>query len=224
MLKKINYFLNPPIIQFSPPRTGSTLLWNTLRVCLPKREVKKAHKLSAFEIRFRSAPIVASIRNPLDSISSSIQRYGKDPTDEVVMQQIEEYERLGMWDILEIQNKPNVKILKYEEFAFDFTFMFRELEDFFQQPIPQQLKQQVIDNYSIDKVKTKSDSRGEFTNFNKEDQIHGQHISKFSGASGYYMDFLSSKQIESIQKRLNQCFKRLTMPNHITRGIVDHIQ
>jgi len=201
MLKKINYFLNPPIIQFSPPRTGSTLLWNTLRVCLPKREVKKAHKLSAFEIRFRSAPIVASIRNPLDSISSSIQRYGKDPTDEVVMQQIEEYERLGMWDILEIQNKPNVKILKYEEFAFDFTFMFRELEDFFQQPIPQQLKQQVIENYSIDKVKTKSDSRGEFTNFNKEDQIHGQHISKFSGASGYYMDFLSSKQIESIQKR-----------------------
>ena len=75
--ERINYFAHPPIIQFSPPRTGSTLLWNTLRVCFPEREVKKVHRLSKFEKNYRSAPIVASIRNPLDSISSSIQRYGK---------------------------------------------------------------------------------------------------------------------------------------------------
>lgn len=123
------------------------------------------------------------------------------------MQQIEEYDRLGMWDILEIRNKRNVKILKYEEFAFNFEFMFSELEDFFHQSIPQALKQQVINDYSIDKVKGKADARGSFSNYNKEDQIHGQHISKFSGASGYYRYFLSPKQIETIQQRFKQVFE-----------------
>lgn len=203
---RVGYFLNPPVIQFSPPRTGSTLLWNTLRICFPEREVHKAHRLGSFEKRFRSAPIVSSIRNPLDSISSSIQRYGKEPTDEVVRQQIQEYDGEGMWDIFEIQNKPNVKILKYEKFAFDFDYMFAELESFFEQEIPAELKRQVVDEFSLDKVKKKSESRGEFANYNKEDQIHGQHISKFSGASGYYKEFLSSDQIESIHKHFKDVF------------------
>ena len=58
------------------------------------------HRLSKFEKNYRSAPVVVSIRNPLDSISSSIQRYGKDPTDEVIKEQIQEYEKEGLWDIL----------------------------------------------------------------------------------------------------------------------------
>ena len=169
--------------------------------------------MKKFEKRFRTAPIVASIRNPLDSISSSIQRYGKEPTDSVIEQQIQEYQHLGMKDILEILDKPNVKILKYEDFAFNFAFMFTELESFFQQTIPANLKQQVLNDYSIEKVKEKSAKQGAFVNYNKEDKIHGQHISKFSGASGYYNEFLSPKQIETIQQHFAPIFKAFDYPS-----------
>ena len=203
---RINYFVYPPIIQFSPPRTGSTLLWNTLRVCFPEREVKKVHRLSKFEKNYRSAPVVASIRNPLDSISSSIQRYGKDPTDEVIKEQIQEYEKEGMWDILEIKNKSNVKILKYADFAFNFSLMFSELEDFFGKKIDAELKNHVLKTYSINKVKEKSYDYGEFSNYDKEDHIHGKHISKYSGASGYYSDFLERDQIEMVYRHFKDVF------------------
>jgi len=203
---RVGYFVSPPIIQFSPPRTGSTLLWNTIRVCFPDKEVKKSHKLGKFEKKYRNAPIVASIRNPLDSISSSIQRYGRQPTEDVVRQQIKEYENQGMWDILEIRNKPKVKILRYEDFAFDFKFMFSELEEFFQTPIPETLKTEVNERYSIDKVKKKSEDYGDFANYDKEDQIHGKHISQYSGASGYYKDYLGEDQIQLVYTHFKEVF------------------
>ena len=164
------------------------------------------HRLSKFEKNYRSAPVVASIRNPLDSISSSIQRYGKDPTDEVIKEQIQEYEKEGLWDILEIKNKSNVKILKYADFAFNFSLMFSELEEFFGKKIDAKLKKHVVKTYSINKVKEKSYDYGEFSNYDKENHIHGKHISKYSGASGYYSDFLERDQIEMVYRHFKDVF------------------
>ena len=203
---RTGYFLSPPVIQFSPPRTGSTLLWNTLRICFPDEKVRKVHKLRVYEKKYRHAPIVASIRNPLDSISSSIQRYDKEPTDVVVRDQILEYEKQGMWDILEIMNKLKVKILKYEEFSFDFDFMFAELEDFFQVPIAAELKAEVADKYTIDRVKQRSENFGDFANYDQKDQIHGKHISRYSGASGYYKEYLGNEQIQLIYTHFKKVF------------------
>ena len=164
------------------------------------------HRLAGFEKKFRVAPIVASIRDPLDSISSSIQRYGLEPTDDVISDHIREYEKQGMWQLYEIWGKKNVLVLRYEDFAFDFDHMFAELEAFFKVAIPNQLKKRVVEEFSIDRVKQKAESRGEFANYDKEDQIHGQHISKFSGASGYYREFLSEQQIEHVYEHFKKIF------------------
>ena len=57
-------------------------------------------------------PTVVTYRHPLDSISSSILRYGLKPTNETIKQQIIEFEKNGMWKIIEIKDNKNVLMLK----------------------------------------------------------------------------------------------------------------
>ena len=64
----------------------------------------------------------------------------------------------------------------------------------------------MVETCSIGKVKEKSDSYGEFSNYDKEDHIHGKHISKHSGASGYYSDFLERDLIEMVYRHLKDVF------------------
>ena len=203
---KLGYFISPPIIQFSPPRTGSTLLWNTLRVCFPKREVIKCHELSSFYKKYRQAPVVASIRNPLDSISSAMLRYKQDATDEIVQDYILKYQNKRMEDILSVKEMKNATVLRYEDFAFNFSVMFNALEDLFEVKLDEALKSEVREKFDIQRVKSKSDKLGEFANMDAEDQIHGRHVSKYSGASGYHEEFLSKKQIEMIKHDLRDVF------------------
>jgi len=203
---KIGYFISPPIIQFSPPRTGSTLLWNTLKHCFPDREVVKCHELSSFYKKHRQAPIVASIRNPLDSISSAMLRYKQDATDEVVRDYIRKYQNKRMDDILSVNDLKNAKVIKYEDFAFDFSVMFKAIEELFAVEVGDDVKSEVIEKFDIQRVKQKSDKLGEFSNMDSSDQIHGRHVSEYSGASGYHSEVLSKKQIEMIKHDLRAIF------------------
>ena len=68
----------PVIIQCSPIRSGSTIVYNFLRELFPSAQVVKKH---SYHPDFSSFPIVTTYRHPLDCIASSIQRYGREPTD-----------------------------------------------------------------------------------------------------------------------------------------------
>ena len=85
-------------------------------------------------------------------------------------------------------------------------YMFAELEDFFKVSISDHLKSRVVEEFSLDEVKKKSESRGDFANYDKEDQIHGKHISQYSGASGYYKEYLGNEQIQLIYTHFKKVF------------------
>lgn len=199
--------LDPSLIQFSPPRTGSTLLWNTLRTIIPRQRLTKQHYLTGFQkSTFCRSRIVASIRDPLDSISSSILRYEKSPTLELIDQQLDEFERHGIWDLLEIRDSPRALILKYENFYNNWEFLFSQLESFFQTKITADTKCKCIAKYSIDQVEKKAQALGSFSVYDKEDHIHGKHISSFRGQVGYGKRILNEQMIEKIHKRFKLIF------------------
>ena len=82
---KIIYFIKNKIIfklikpfvlvQFSPPRSGSTLVYNIMREIFPHKKIFKVH---TFRAMCNEMPVVVTYRHPLDCIASSIIRYKKN--------------------------------------------------------------------------------------------------------------------------------------------------
>ncbi len=208
LLFRARLYANTPIIQCSPPRTGSTLLWNILRIGYPRKRVLKTHGLNDLPrpmIRF--PPIVMSVRNPLDMISSSILRYRTAPSRENVCKQIKEIDERGIWDTLKYKDEANVLILKYEEFSNDFDHAFSRIEAFLRATIRDDRKETIRRTFSLAAVEKKSLALGSFQKFDVEDQIHGNHISEFRGARNYYHQVLEEAEIEIIRSHYRQIFE-----------------
>jgi len=202
-------FLSPPIIQFGPPRTGSTLLWNVTRTLYPDEKVIKKHKLDKFHKSiFCRSHILVSIRNPLDAISSSIERYEQKPTPEVIEKHIKEYEKNGIWDVLKISDLKRVCILKYEDFAFNWDFMFSNIESLVGRKFPQDRVMLCKKKYSIEAVIQKAESLGNFSKHDPTDHIHGKHISKSKGRPNHYIDFLSPDAANRAYSHFEPFFKK----------------
>lgn len=196
---RLKLYSDPPVIQCSPPRTGSTLLWNVLRVGYPQKKVIKTHGLKDLPApMIRMSRIIMSVRNPLDTVSSSILRYRKEPSREFVSKQIKEIDERGIWDTLEFKGRANVLILKYEDFSGDFDYTFGQLEQFMRTPIPEDRQKVIKRDFSIESVEQKSASLGSFGTYDAEDQVHGCHVSRYRGASNYYQDFLGDEEIRLI--------------------------
>ena len=208
-LANIRYrFIEPPIIQLSPARTGSVLLFNALKICFPKKKVLKYHILTKYDyFAFRYAPKVISIRNPLDSIYSFAQINKRILSDETELREVIRTNKKRVNSVIKVRNKANVKILKYEHFAFNFDYLFSELEIFFNQPIAEDLKQKFIKEYAIDKVLMKVKELGDsFDKYDKISYLHGKHISKYRGANGYYKKAMTQEQINLVYSELKEVF------------------
>ena len=179
--------IDPPIIQFSPPRTGSTLVYNFLRELFPERKVSKTHKLPHRHLDSASrADIICTVRHPLDTIASRILRHDPEFSDESIERVSG---RRGEFEFLaEIRNDPRVLILRYERFVNNFDFAFDGIEGHFGIEITQQSRTRLSQAYSIEAVRSKADKLGAFKNYDPVDHIHGQHISRFGGRPGYYRE------------------------------------
>lgn len=193
----------PRVVQFGPPRTGSTLVWNAMRVMLPGEVIPKRHDLNPL-LRCPSYPcrIVCTVRNPLDAIASSIRRYAFAPTADVVGEQINEFIRHGMNELPALVRRKRVLILKYEEFYRSFDFLFDQLEAFFDASADAGLREKFNAEFSARRVKEKSDRLGAFENFSVEDHIHGAHVSERLGEPGGHAGFFDGKS----EKRIRDAF------------------
>jgi hypothetical protein len=197
-----------PIIQFGPPRTGSTLVWNALRTAFPLASIPKRHHLNRLELAsWFPAKIVCTVRNPLDAIASSIQRYQLEPTESVIDQQIREFDLNGMKEVVLLGSRRNTLILRYEEYVNNFEFLFDRIECFFDHPVDADTRARFQDRFSISAVQRKSDAMGDFANFDREDQIHGRHISKFKGRPGYYTEVLTELHVARIRNHFRNFFE-----------------
>ncbi|MEJ1382233.1 MAG: hypothetical protein RPT95_14920, partial [Candidatus Sedimenticola sp. (ex Thyasira tokunagai)] len=202
--RKLNKIFGGTIIQYSPPRSGSTLVYNILRDLFPGKYIKKRHSYESNDSKF---PMVVTYRHPLDCIASSIQRYELIPTDEVINQQISEFEENGIWDILEIKDNPSVLMLRYEEFARDFNVIFNELEIFFGIKISHQKRRSLSGRYNINNVEKIIASMDSFSEYDKITHWHGKHISAYKGSSYYYKEFFTDSQIRYLEYVYNKFFQ-----------------
>lgn len=189
-------FLKVPVVQFSPPRTGSTLVWNVLREIFPGRKIKKKHTLRKRQLGPFPMPVVCTVRHPMDALASCIQCRELEHNDQTITDLMDEFDRLAIRRVLEIKDDPHVLILRYEEFAGNYDFLFNELETFFQLRIESGLRQMIRQKYDVKKIKEKTRALGGFENWTKQDHLHGRHVSEKNGACGYYKTFFSPEQID----------------------------
>ena len=194
--KKIDRLIGKTIIQFGPPRSGTTLIYNILKDVFPNKSVETKHYYRNKDKRF---PTIVTYRNPLDSITSSILRYKKKPTKDVIKQQISEFEKNGIWSVLEIRDNKNVLMLKYEDFVNNFDYIYNKLEIFFNVNISNDKKNLIKKNYNITAVEKMTSYMKSYEEQDKKNLFHGDHININKGQPNFYKEFLNAEQISYLK-------------------------
>lgn len=191
--KKINSLLGQTIIQFSPIRSGSTLVFNILKDVFPEKNIKKNHHCRPNDLKF---PVVVTYRHPLDCIASSIMCHGLELNDEILENKMKEFNKNGFDDLVDLTCYQNVLMLKYEDFRYDFEVIFQGIEKYFNVNIPIELRKDLITKYSIEVVEEYVKDKKSFNEYDKTTLWHGNHISKYKGDCFYYKYFFNDQQVE----------------------------
>ena len=194
--KKIDRLTPKTIIQFAPPRSGTTLVYNILKDIFPDRSIETYHYYRNKDKKFST---VVTYRNPLDSIASSILRYKKKPTNDVIKQHISEFEKNGIWTVCEIRDNKNVLMLKYEDFVNNFDYIYNKLEIFFNVNISNDKRNLITKNYNIEAVEKITSYMKSYGEQDKKTLFHGDHININKGKPDFYKQFLSTEQISYLK-------------------------
>lgn len=113
------------LVQFSPIRSGSTLVYNILKSIFTNIKIEKMHN---FKYRPKFFYII-TIRHPYNAIISSIIRYGLKINENTIEKQMLQYLENGGSDIIEKDlNKKNVLTFMYDDFKDDFSIIYNTLE------------------------------------------------------------------------------------------------
>jgi len=198
-IKKIVFKIMKPfcLVQFSPPRSGSTLVYNIMREIYPNKKIFKVH---TFRAMCNELSVVVTYRHPLDCIASSIIRYKREPNQEELDRQIKIFDEQGFKDLINIKDKPNFLMLKYEDYVDNYDYIYDHFEKFFKIKIDDKKRESITSKYNIKSVeKIISENGDSFSDCDKKTKLHGNHISKFKGASNYYEEFFSTEQIKILK-------------------------
>ena len=194
------------IIQFGMIRSGSTLIYNILKELFPDYTIIKthAHSRNWKEIFLKKIPLVCTYRDPLDIICSSIKRYEKLGTREVIDEQIKELKQNGFDDFIKLEKIPrfvdkNKLNLKYENFYNNFDYIFKELEDFFNIQISSNLRSKIERKLSIEEVKEKTRKFKTFEEYDINSHWHGKHISNNNGIPKSHINFFNQEDLNYLK-------------------------
>ena len=202
------------ITQFSPVRSGSTLVYNVLRTVFPHAaRITKTHNLPAntADPRPGSHPclgslvttmrqsgtlvIITTMRHPYNSILSICFRRGHPLKPKYIQSAIREYLTYGGRDML-VHPRPN-SVLRYERFASNtpeaFAYLLHALG--------------IDDDMGDDKAKLQrfhirhmhklSKQLKTFDKVDPHTNIHGKHIGPYKGQTDY-RTLLTTEQIQSL--------------------------
>ena len=191
------------IIQFSPPRTGSTLVWNAIRLFGIKAE--KTHKFDLLQ-KSDTSRIVSTIRNPYDMVCSSIHRYRKPVSEDIVRETIQMFETYNFNTLLELKDHKDALILKYENFYDNFDYLLEDLERFFGAQIEPKSKEDFISNFSRKEVSKSISVLPKFGVYNPDTLFHGYHIGPDQGTPNSYKKYLNEKMMGDIHIAFSDIF------------------
>ena len=186
---------NLHIIQFSPPRTWSTLVWNAIRLFGIKAE--KTHEFDLLQ-KSDTSRIVSTIRNPYDMVCSSIHRYRKPVSEDIVRETIQMFETYNFNTLLELKDHKDALILKYENFYDNFDYLLEDLERFFGAQIEPKSKEDFISNFSRKEVSKSISVLPKFGVYNPDTLFHGDHIGPDQGTPNSYKKYLNEKMMGDI--------------------------
>lgn len=170
------------IIQFSPIRTGSTLIYNILKEIMGENVEKLHHFSNKKQLKY-----IVTIRHPYNSIISSILRYEKEINEKILYQSINEYLKNGGNDILNhnLNNFDNILLLRYENFNNNIDYIIDNICNFFNVKINEDKKNKIKNNYNKKSVNEKIKQFKHFGQYCKKTHLHGLHISKYNGETDY---------------------------------------
>jgi hypothetical protein len=191
------------IIQFSPIRSGSTLVYNILREF---SNVRKTHNMSVKNGQL----YVITYRHPYNCIISSLLRNEKKINLLNIKSEISEYLKNGGKDLLKNDLlKKNILLLQYEEFFDNYEVIYNKLEKFLNINIDENKKIELSKKYHITNVKKITNKYKTFKGYDKTTHLHGKHISEYDGKTDY-KKILSENDIYMLKenKSLNEIIKK----------------
>ena len=199
---------DPPnkIIQFGPVRSGSTLVYNLLRDIFPNSDVRKTHNI---EKNPSTKYIVATYRNPLDTIASIHHIHDQIPTKTTIREKIFFMKNNGLIDFLNIIDNDKILKLKYEDFYNNYNYIYDKFETYFKIKIDSRQRLLLNKKYKINNVKKIVQKYDSFHYFDGITHWHGDHISPRNGAPNSYDKVFNDEQIEFIKKGIGDIIKKL---------------
>jgi len=174
------------IIQWSPPRSGSTLVWQILDYLFEDPNYKKykwtdpnivhkTHTLDYSHLNNQSYFFVTTVRNPMDCMVSWMIIKKIPFTKENIEQNIISY--LNYFMLLKmVQLSNNSVILRYDEFYEDNNVIYDTLEKTFQINIKKELRDVMDKKFSKQSNKKISDTMKDFDEVKEDSFIHGDHF------------------------------------------------
>lgn len=170
-------------IQFSPIRSGSTLVYNYL-LGLNKNPLKIHNYVENIENKY-----VITVRHPYNAIISSILKDNCEISIEMLKLHTHLYLQNGGVDILINNiNKNKHCVLLYEDFINNHDIILNTLEEFFNEKYSDELRSKLKSKFNINKVKKEIENNNLtdfWKHYDKKTHFHGRHISKYNGETDY---------------------------------------
>ena len=191
-------FDEPSVIQFSPIRSGSTLVYNYLLHL--KKNPQKIHNYNYK----KNNRYIITIRHPYNSIISSILRYDKKININTLKEGINEYLSAGGNCIINNNfNDDNHCVLIYEDFLHNHDIILDKLELFFNEKYSMKFKNELKNKLDVNNIKKKLQDKGydKFEKYDKKYQLHGKHISEFKGNTDY-KSILKEHEIKLLENNI----------------------
>jgi hypothetical protein len=204
---------NIEIVVCSPPRTGSTLVYNILqylfedRSCLfsdPSKRVKKVHNIQPFlkgKTNLQHVYFFCPLRDPLAQFASLV-RIGKVSSHRKAFQHClkESFSFLRYF-----RKFPHFSFLLYENFEADFSSIFVAVEKAFSIHIEEKERECIGSYFSKKALGSIADSMHSFEEVDPITGIHGMHISLYAP----YISPQERKEFEHLSKPLRHTLSRL---------------
>lgn len=184
------------IIQLSPVRTGSTLVYNVLRDVFRTKTIKKAHK---FDSQYARLHIVCTVRHPLDCIASLIKIKGAVPDHRTISEAIAHFDQTGLHDLIRVANNPKAIVFKYEDFFQDMSVVYDGLERRFGIVIPDSQRYRLNEEHGIEAALKRTCRMDGFSCWDPITNLHGNHISESRGMPLAFKGFFRPEQIEFLE-------------------------
>lgn len=201
----IKSFFQKEVVQLSPPRSGSTLLWNSL--CFYNHYApRKIHNFNDLNKRLNSTKLFISVRNPLDIVCSLIKIEDKEFNFINIEKSVIKLKDLSIDIYPKIKNKNNCIFFKYEDFYENINYILEILDKLFGEKSIED-KKHFKENFSIEKIKERYSDNNNFKHYDQTTFFHGKHISESNGLPNSYKKYLSQSDVDYITENFQSFMK-----------------